>query len=108
MFCIFVTHFFTHSGHTTLTVTGTNLDVVQEPRVRVKYAGQESVNVSVMTAKILHSSFIDVSHWSRLQMAQRSCSVLIVRLDHIKVHLVLWSKYSLFLNVDVLEMQMNK
>lgn len=35
----------THSGHTTLTVTGTNLDVVQEPRVRVKYAGHESVNV---------------------------------------------------------------
>lgn len=26
-------------------VTGTNLDVVQEPRIRVKYAGQESVNV---------------------------------------------------------------
>uniref|UniRef100_A0A8C5HFW9 Plexin-A2 n=1 Tax=Gouania willdenowi TaxID=441366 RepID=A0A8C5HFW9_GOUWI len=34
-----------NSGHTTLTVTGTNLDVVQEPRVRVKYAGRESVNV---------------------------------------------------------------
>lgn len=34
------------SGHTTLTVTGTNLDVVQEPRVRVKYVGRESVNVS--------------------------------------------------------------
>lgn len=44
--------FFANSGHTTLTVTGTNLDVVQEPRVRVKYAGHESVNVSV---KILHS-----------------------------------------------------
>lgn len=41
------------SGHTTLTVTGTNLDVVQEPRVRVKYAGHESVNVSVTTAKLL-------------------------------------------------------
>lgn len=27
-------------------MTGTNLDVVQEPRVRVKYAGHESVNVS--------------------------------------------------------------
>uniref|UniRef100_A0A7N6BDZ6 Plexin-A2 n=1 Tax=Anabas testudineus TaxID=64144 RepID=A0A7N6BDZ6_ANATE len=47
------------SGHTTLTVTGTNLDVVQEPRVRVKYAGHESVNVSVTTANILHSAFID-------------------------------------------------
>uniref|UniRef100_A0AAY4DVS0 Sema domain-containing protein n=1 Tax=Denticeps clupeoides TaxID=299321 RepID=A0AAY4DVS0_9TELE len=33
------------SGHTPLTVTGTNLDVVQEPRIRVKYAGRESVNV---------------------------------------------------------------
>ncbi|KAF7693502.1 hypothetical protein HF521_008818 [Silurus meridionalis] len=32
------------SGHTTLTVTGTNLDVVQEPRVRVRYGGRESVN----------------------------------------------------------------
>lgn len=35
------------SGHTPLTITGTNLDVVQEPRMRVKYAGRESVNVSV-------------------------------------------------------------
>ncbi|XP_061115071.1 plexin-A2 [Conger conger] len=33
------------SGHTPLTVTGTNLDVVQEPRIRVRYAGHESVNV---------------------------------------------------------------
>lgn len=41
-----------NSGHTTLTVTGTNLDVVQEPRVRVKYAGHESVNVSVKTADL--------------------------------------------------------
>ncbi|KAI4785155.1 hypothetical protein KUCAC02_037933, partial [Chaenocephalus aceratus] len=32
------------SGHTPLMVTGTNLDVVQEPRIRVKYAGRESVN----------------------------------------------------------------
>ena len=34
------------SGHTPLMVTGTNLDVVQEPRIRVKYCGRESVNVS--------------------------------------------------------------
>ncbi|XP_077466686.1 plexin-A2 [Stigmatopora argus] len=33
------------SGHTPLMVTGTNLDVVQEPRIRVKYAGKETVNV---------------------------------------------------------------
>ncbi|XP_041712458.1 plexin-A2-like [Coregonus clupeaformis] len=33
------------SGHTPLMVTGTNLDVVQEPRMRVKYGGRESVNV---------------------------------------------------------------
>uniref|UniRef100_A0A8C5FKN8 Plexin A2 n=1 Tax=Gadus morhua TaxID=8049 RepID=A0A8C5FKN8_GADMO len=33
------------SGHTPLMVTGTNLDVVQEPRIRVKYGGRESVNV---------------------------------------------------------------
>ncbi|NWV92162.1 PLXA2 protein, partial [Machaerirhynchus nigripectus] len=33
------------SGHTPLTVTGSNLDVIQEPRVRVKYNGKEFVNV---------------------------------------------------------------
>lgn len=41
------------SGHTTLTVTGTNLDVVQEPRVRVKYGGRESVNVSINPLTLL-------------------------------------------------------
>ncbi|MBN3297416.1 PLXA2 protein, partial [Amia calva] len=40
------------SGHTPLTVTGTNLDVVQEPRIRVKYSGRESVNV----CKVLNST----------------------------------------------------
>ncbi|XP_033988707.1 LOW QUALITY PROTEIN: plexin-A2-like [Trematomus bernacchii] len=40
------------SGHTPLMVTGTNLDVVQEPRIRVKYAGRESVNV----CKVLNST----------------------------------------------------
>uniref|UniRef100_A0A8C0ERS3 Plexin-A2 n=1 Tax=Bubo bubo TaxID=30461 RepID=A0A8C0ERS3_BUBBB len=34
------------SGHTPLTVTGSNLDVIQEPRIRVKYNGKEFVNVS--------------------------------------------------------------
>uniref|UniRef100_A0A8C7YS04 Plexin-A2 n=1 Tax=Oryzias sinensis TaxID=183150 RepID=A0A8C7YS04_9TELE len=33
------------SGNTPLMVSGTNLDVVQEPRIRVKYAGRESINV---------------------------------------------------------------
>ncbi|XP_052397659.1 plexin-A2-like isoform X1 [Carassius gibelio] len=33
------------SGHTPLVVTGTNLDVIQEPRIRIKYGGLESVNV---------------------------------------------------------------
>uniref|UniRef100_A0A8C2Q4D9 Plexin A2 n=1 Tax=Cyprinus carpio TaxID=7962 RepID=A0A8C2Q4D9_CYPCA len=33
------------SGHTPLVVTGTNLDVIQEPRIRIKYGGRESVNV---------------------------------------------------------------
>ncbi|XP_039392821.1 plexin-A2 isoform X1 [Mauremys reevesii] len=33
------------SGHTPLTVMGFNLDVIQEPRIRVKYNGKESVNV---------------------------------------------------------------
>ncbi|CAL8382070.1 unnamed protein product [Boreogadus saida] len=41
-------------GHTTLMVTGTNLDVVQEPRVRVKYGGHESVNV----CKVLNTTTI--------------------------------------------------
>ena len=34
------------SGHTPLTITGFNLDVIQEPRIRVKFNGKESVNVS--------------------------------------------------------------
>ncbi|NXJ74361.1 PLXA2 protein, partial [Trogon melanurus] len=33
------------SGHTPLTVTGSNLDVIQEPRIRVKYNGKEFLNV---------------------------------------------------------------
>uniref|UniRef100_A0A8C4TUS3 Plexin-A2 n=1 Tax=Falco tinnunculus TaxID=100819 RepID=A0A8C4TUS3_FALTI len=33
------------SGHTPLTVTGSNLDVIQDPRIRVKYNGKEFVNV---------------------------------------------------------------
>ncbi|KAK2526501.1 Plxna2 [Columba guinea] len=33
------------SGHTPLTVTGSNLDVIQEPRIRVKYNGKEFINV---------------------------------------------------------------
>ncbi|XP_078500630.1 plexin-A2 [Lissotriton helveticus] len=33
------------SGHTPVTVTGSNLDVIQEPRIRVKYNGRESVSV---------------------------------------------------------------
>lgn len=34
------------SGYTPLTITGSNLDVIQEPRIRVKYNGKEFVNVS--------------------------------------------------------------
>ncbi|NXI99518.1 PLXA2 protein, partial [Psophia crepitans] len=33
------------SGHTPLTITGFNLDVIQEPRIRVKYNGKEFFNV---------------------------------------------------------------
>ncbi|XDV46259.1 hypothetical protein PO909_014182, partial [Leuciscus waleckii] len=40
------------SGHTPLVVTGTNLDVIQEPRIRIKYGGRESVNV----CKILNTT----------------------------------------------------
>uniref|UniRef100_A0A8C9TJJ8 Plexin-A2 n=1 Tax=Scleropages formosus TaxID=113540 RepID=A0A8C9TJJ8_SCLFO len=45
------------SGHTPLTVTGTNLDVVQEPRIRVKYGGRESVNV----CKVLNATTMSCS-----------------------------------------------
>ncbi|XP_005143248.2 plexin-A2 [Melopsittacus undulatus] len=42
------------SGHTPLTVTGSNLDVIQEPRIRVKYNGKEFVNVcKVVNATVL-------------------------------------------------------
>uniref|UniRef100_A0A8D2MQU3 Plexin A2 n=1 Tax=Zonotrichia albicollis TaxID=44394 RepID=A0A8D2MQU3_ZONAL len=34
------------SGHTPLTVTGSNLDVIQEPRIRAKHNGKEFINVS--------------------------------------------------------------
>ncbi|XP_059805912.1 plexin-A2-like isoform X2 [Hypanus sabinus] len=33
------------SGNTSLIVFGTNLDIIQEPRIRVKYNSQESLNV---------------------------------------------------------------
>lgn len=35
-----------HSGSTVITVTGTNLLTIQEPKVRAKYGGVETVNVS--------------------------------------------------------------
>uniref|UniRef100_A0A8V1AD63 Plexin-A2 n=1 Tax=Gallus gallus TaxID=9031 RepID=A0A8V1AD63_CHICK len=35
-------------GHTPLTITGSNLDVIQEPRIRVKHNGRESINVCVV------------------------------------------------------------
>ncbi|NWT34765.1 PLXA2 protein, partial [Cardinalis cardinalis] len=40
------------SGHTPLTVTGSNLDVIQEPRIRVKHNGKEFINV----CKVLNST----------------------------------------------------
>ncbi|XP_058618490.1 plexin-A2 isoform X1 [Onychostoma macrolepis] len=39
------------SGHTPLVVTGTNLDVIQEPRIRIKYGGRESVNLRCCLTK---------------------------------------------------------
>uniref|UniRef100_A0A669QES3 Plexin A2 n=1 Tax=Phasianus colchicus TaxID=9054 RepID=A0A669QES3_PHACC len=36
------------SGHTPLTITGSNLDIIQEPRIRVKHNGRESINVCVV------------------------------------------------------------
>ncbi|XP_006777741.2 PREDICTED: plexin-A2-like [Myotis davidii] len=47
------------SGHTPLTITGSNLDVIQEPRIRVKFNGKESVNVS--------------NHWSAWPLANIAC-----------------------------------
>ncbi|XP_059723498.1 plexin-A2 [Haemorhous mexicanus] len=42
------------SGHTPLTVTGSNLDVIQEPRIRVKHNGKEFINV----CKVLNSTVL--------------------------------------------------
>ncbi|KAG9352801.1 hypothetical protein JZ751_017377 [Albula glossodonta] len=47
------------SGHTPLTVTGTNLDVVQEPRIRVKYAGRESVNADKQQGALAYVEHAD-------------------------------------------------
>uniref|UniRef100_A0A8K9XX09 Plexin A4 n=1 Tax=Oncorhynchus mykiss TaxID=8022 RepID=A0A8K9XX09_ONCMY len=33
------------SGHTPVTVTGTNLDIIQSPLIRAKYNGRETVNI---------------------------------------------------------------
>lgn len=56
------------SGHTPLTVTGSNLDVIQEPRIRVKYNGKEFVNVSSCcrrgaTGLCLGASHLDAHVW---------------------------------------------
>uniref|UniRef100_A0AAY5EZP1 Sema domain-containing protein n=1 Tax=Electrophorus electricus TaxID=8005 RepID=A0AAY5EZP1_ELEEL len=34
-----------HSGNTPVTVTGTNLDIIQNPQIRAKYGNQETTNV---------------------------------------------------------------
>uniref|UniRef100_A0AAQ5ZWK4 Sema domain-containing protein n=1 Tax=Amphiprion ocellaris TaxID=80972 RepID=A0AAQ5ZWK4_AMPOC len=34
-----------YSGHTTVTVTGTNLDIIQTPLIRAKYNGHETLNL---------------------------------------------------------------
>lgn len=44
------------SGSTTLTVTGTNLLTIQEPKVRAKYGGVETTNVSSRPAVLLLSA----------------------------------------------------
>lgn len=38
--------FLSFSGHTPVTVTGTNLDIIQTPLIRAKYNGHETLNVS--------------------------------------------------------------
>lgn len=37
-----------HSGSTIITVTGTNLLTIQEPKVRAKYGGVETNNVRIL------------------------------------------------------------
>lgn len=54
------------SGHTPLVVTGTNLDAIQEPRIRIKYGGRESVNVSSFICVICGSSIIRPHFWNDL------------------------------------------
>lgn len=40
------------SGHTPVTVTGTNLDIIQTPLIRAKYNGHETLNVSQDRQKV--------------------------------------------------------
>lgn len=60
------------SGHTPLVVTGTNLDVIQEPRIRIKYGGRESVNVSSFI--IGGSSIIRPHFWNDLSYLSSGAS----------------------------------
>ncbi|ROL43179.1 Plexin-A2 [Anabarilius grahami] len=53
------------SGHTPLVVTGTNLDVIQEPRIRIKYGGRESVNVLVLSLPFFLSFFLFLTLYNR-------------------------------------------
>lgn len=52
------------SGHTPLTVTGSNLDVIQEPRIRVKYNGKEFVNVSSRCQRGASGRCLGASYWA--------------------------------------------
>ncbi len=65
---------FYFSGHTPLVVTGTNLDVIQEPRIRIKYGGRESANVSSFSCVISGSSIIRPHFWNDLSYLSSGAS----------------------------------
>lgn len=50
-------HLWFHSGNTPVTVTGTNLDIIQNPLIRAKYKNMETVNVSASVFLALNELF---------------------------------------------------
>lgn len=49
-------HLLSFSGYTPVTVTGTNLDIIQTPLVRAKYNGHETLNVSECRCNVRHKT----------------------------------------------------
>lgn len=43
------------SGYTPVTVTGTNLDIIQTPLIRAKYKNHETINVSDCRRELINT-----------------------------------------------------